>query len=130
MAAQDGAGALGGAVNERSAQVKRMFRSIDASDWQALAAILHPDVVYERPGYDPLAGLRRVLRFYREERLVAYGRHRIDGVVVDGDSASAWGRMRGTMRDGSAADVRWAEVYSFEDGRIRKRRSYFFQPAV
>ena len=111
-------------------QVRRMFESIDASDWDELGRILHPEVVYERPGYDPLAGLRRVLRFYREERLVAYGRHRIDGVVVDGDVASAWGRMRGTMRDGSAADVRWAEVYAFEDGQIRKRRSYFFQPSV
>ena len=107
-----------------------MFESIDACDWEALARVLHPDVVYERPGYDPLVGLKRVLRFYREERLVASGSHRVDGVLVDGDQASSWGRMRGTMRDGSAADVQFAEVYAFADGRIRTRRSYFFRPAV
>ena len=114
----------------RSARLRRMFESIDGSDWAALSDLLHPQVVYERPGYDPLVGLERVLRFYREERLVASGSHRVDGVLVDGDQASSWGRMRGTMRDGSAADVQFAEVYGFADGRIRTRRSYFFRPAV
>ena len=135
MDGTDGAGALDGEVSEtmdeaKSALLRRLFESIDDSDWGTLSDLLHPEVVYERPGYDPLVGLERVLRFYREERLVASGSHRIEGVVVDGDAASAWGRMRGTLRDGSSADVRWAEVYSFEDGRIRTRRSYFFQPAV
>ena len=86
--------------------------------------------MYERPGYDPLVGLERVLRFYRDERIVVSGRHELHGIVVDGDAGACWGRMRGTLRDGSAADVRFAEVYSFADGRIRTRRSYFFQPAV
>ena len=114
----------------KGARLRRMFESIDGSDWGTLSDVLHPEVVYERPGYDPLVGLERVLRFYRDERRVASGRHEIHGIVVDGPAGACWGRMRGTMKDGSTADVRFAEVYSFEGERIRTRCSYFFQPAV
>ena len=107
-----------------------MFAAIDAEDWDALSGRLHPDVVYERPGYPEFVGRARVLGFYRHDRLVVSGRHEIDGVIVEGDTAASWGRMRGTLRDGSQADVRFAEVCRFVDGRIRTRRSYFFRTAV
>jgi ketosteroid isomerase-like protein len=111
------------------ALVRRMFARIDAADWAGLADLLHPDVVYERPGYPPLAGRDRVLRFYREERAVS-GRHDVQGTLGDGVAAAAWGRMRGRRRDGSPVDVRFAEVYELTGGRIRHRRSYFFTAAV
>jgi ketosteroid isomerase-like protein len=107
-----------------------MFASIDAADWEALTERFDPAVVYERPGYPELAGRARVIHFYRHERIVVSGRHDLEGVIVDGDTAASWGRMRGTLNDGSQADVRFAEVYSFADGLIRTRRSYFFQAAV
>lgn len=114
----------------KRAQLRAMFARIDATDWDALAELFHPDLVYARPGYPALIGLERVLRFYREERQVASGTHEIEGIVVDGDAAACWGRMRGVLKDGSAADVRFAEVYRFEGGKVRTRRSYFFRPAV
>jgi ketosteroid isomerase-like protein len=111
-------------------QVRGMFASIDAADWAALSERFDPEVVYERPGYPAFVGRARVLDFYRGERIVVSGRHKIGGVVVEGDTAASWGRMQGTLRDGSQADVRFAEIYSFVDGRIRTRRSYFFRAAV
>jgi uncharacterized protein len=117
-------------VSMTSVKLHEVYRSIDSSDWDALECMLHADVVYERPGYDPLTGRERVLRFYRDERLVAAGRHEVYGVLQEGDRAACWGRMRGRLRDGSAADVQFADVYSFEAGTIRARRSYFFSPAV
>jgi ketosteroid isomerase-like protein len=113
-----------------STQLGEMFESIDASDWQSLVNFYHPNIVYERPGYAPLVGLERVLQFYREERIIAAGRHHIDGMVVERDAGACWGRLRGTLRDGSATDEQFADVYSFEDGKIRTRRSYFFRPAI
>lgn len=111
-------------------RIRRLFESIDASDWAGLAELFHPHAVYERPGYAPLVGRERVLRFYREERVVASGNHEIDGIVVEPNAGACWGRLRATLKDGSRADVQFADVYYFEDGQIRGRRSYFFRPAV
>lgn len=114
----------------RHAKLRELFKIIDASDWEAFADLLHPDVVYERPGYPPLTGLERVLRFYRSERIVASGTHEIYGIVVEGDAAACWGRVRATLQDGVTADEQFAEVYSFEGEKIKTRRSYFFRPAI
>lgn len=110
--------------------VHELFRRIDARDWEGLAASLHPEVVYERPGYEPLVGRERVLRFYREERVIAAGEHRLDRVLTDAESGACWGRFVGVHRDGSDIDERFADVYLLQDGRIRTRRSFFFRPAI
>lgn len=111
-------------------RIKDMFRAIDACDWQALACFFHPDMVYERPGYAPLVGREQVLHFYRHERMIVSGVHQVDGVAVDKNAAASWGRLRATLKDGSIAEVQFADVYTFTDDRIRVRRSYFFRPAV
>ena len=111
--------------------VHAMFAAIDRADWDALAGLLHPAAVYERPGYPPLAGRPRIMRFYREERQVVCGRHDVEGTVTESGQAAAWGRMRGTLRDGSSADLQFAEIYSVDgSGLIVHRRSYFFVPTV
>jgi branched-chain amino acid aminotransferase len=107
-----------------------LFRKIDARDWEALEDSLHEDVVYERPGYEPLVGRERVLRFYREERVIASGEHQLERVLTDGESGACWGRFVGLHKNGSAIDERFADVYLLQDGRIRTRRSFFFRPAV
>lgn len=111
-------------------RLRELYRFIDAGDWDSLTGMLHRDVVYERPGYDPLIGRERVMRFYREERVVASGRHELYGLLHEPDRAACWGRMQGTHRNGSPVDVQFADVFSFEVGQIRARRSYFFSPAV
>lgn len=110
--------------------VVELFRRIDSRDWDALPASFCDDVVYERPGYEPLEGVERVMKFYREERVIASGEHRLERVVIDGESGACWGRFVGLHRDGSAIDERFADVYTLENGRIRTRRSYFFRPAI
>jgi ketosteroid isomerase-like protein len=113
-----------------ASHVEAMFASIDASDWDALRELLHPEVVYERPGYPRFVGRARVLEFYRYERIVVSGHHEIEGVIVAGETAVSWGTMRGTLKDGSETEVRFADICWFADARIRTRRSYFFQAAV
>lgn len=111
--------------------VTELFRKIDARDWDALAACFAEDVVYERPGYEPLVGRDRVMRFYREERVVAAGEHSLDRVLIDGDGGACWGRYVGVHRDGSPIDERFADVYTVDArGRITTRRSFFYRPAI
>ncbi|MFD0854791.1 nuclear transport factor 2 family protein [Actinomadura adrarensis] len=107
-----------------------MFGAIDAGDWAALATCFHPEIVYERPGYEPLLGRNRVLRFYREERLVKSGAHRLEGVVLQDDRGAVWGALEGVRTDGRPISLGFADIYHFEAGTIRKRRSHFHVPAV
>jgi ketosteroid isomerase-like protein len=107
-----------------------LFDHIDRQAWDGLASLLAADVAYERPGYEPFLGRQRVLEFYREERIICSGAHELQSIVVDGDTAACSGRFRGLLKDGRAADVRFADLYEFEQGVIKKRTSYFFSPSV
>jgi len=109
-----------------------LFRRIDARDFDSLHQSFCPDAVYERPGYEPLVGLERLLHFYREERVIAAGEHRLEHIVIDEDAGAAacWGRFVGVHKNGSPIDERFADAYTLEDGRIKTRRSFFFRPAV
>lgn len=113
-----------------SESVDQLFAAIDSSDWEALAQLFHEDIVYERPGYPPFAGRQRVLQFYRDERIIAAGKHHLEEVVVNDHSGACWGRFVGVLKDGREVDERFADVYVYEDGKIKARRSYFFRPAV
>jgi hypothetical protein len=110
--------------------VKRLFESVDSRDWDRLSDAFCDDVVYERPGYGPLVGLERVVRFYREERVIASGRHELEHVVADDQSGACWGWFVGIHKNGSDLAERFADVYTFESGKIKTRKSYFFRPAI
>ncbi|MBI2834709.1 MAG: nuclear transport factor 2 family protein [Acidobacteria bacterium] len=112
------------------ALVNRLFEVVDTANWEAMPALFHSDVVYERPGYAPFVGIDRLLQFYRHERVIAGGKHHIDKIVVDGDACACWGTFVGVSRDGAPLQEAFADVYAIEDGKIRKRKSFFFRPAV
>ena len=108
----------------------REFDQIDSRNWDGLSQVFCEDIVYERPGYEPLAGLERVLKFYREERVIASGKHYLEHIVLNESSGACWGRFIGLHKNKSAIDERFADVYLFKDGKIHNRQSYFFRPAV
>ena len=108
----------------------RLFDLVDSRDWQNLNQVFCEDITYERPGYEPLVGFERVSRFYREERVIASGKHHLENTVLNEDSGACWGRFVGVHKNNSAIDERFADVYRFKDGKIKNRQSYFFRPAV
>ena len=110
--------------------IRNLFEAIDTSDWKTLRNLFHPEMIYERPGYEPFDGLNRVMQFYQTERILASGQHHLENILLEGDSGVCCGRFIGFKKDGGAVDERFADVYSFADGKIRTRRSYFFRPAV
>jgi len=110
--------------------IRHLFAAIDAQHWNELDRFFRADIVYERPGYLPLVGLVSVRRFYEQVRVISAGEHIIEGVVASDGRGACWGRFNGINRDGSTIEERWADVYTFVDGRISTRRSHFFRPAV
>jgi ketosteroid isomerase-like protein len=70
------------------------------------------------------------LHFYREVRVIAAGEHRLEHLVCNDTCGASWGRFVGRHSDGSGLDERFADVYTFADGKIVTRASYFFRPAI
>jgi ketosteroid isomerase-like protein len=110
--------------------IHELFRAIDTRDWDRLPEFFDADVVYERPGYEAFAGLERLGRFYRHERVIAAGEHHLEVVVFDGANAACWGRFTGVHKDGSAIDELFADFYRLAGDRIAHRKSFFYRPAV
>jgi hypothetical protein len=111
-------------------RIRELFAVIDAARWDDLAAFFVGEVVFERPGYEPIVGLDALLRFYREERIIVTGKHFVEQVVTSTAAGACWGRIECVLRDGSRAEERFADTYLFDGGRISHRRSHFFRPAV
>lgn len=112
------------------AWLRTMFTTIDAMDWDALPGFFHPTMVYERPGFPPLIGLDRVLRFYHDERKIVSSAHDVERTVVADGRGAAWGRVSCVLPDGARTELGFADIYEFDDGLIRLRRTHFFVPGV
>ncbi|WP_329256096.1 nuclear transport factor 2 family protein [Actinoallomurus sp. NBC_01490] len=112
------------------ARLRAMFATIDAMDWDALPEFFHPQIVYERPGFPSLDGLDRVLRFYHDERKILSSVHDVEHTVVQDGRAAAWGRVSCVLPGGTRTEVGFADIYEFDGGLIRLRRTHFFVPSV
>lgn len=110
--------------------VKDLFSCVDNSDWSGLQRHLHDDIVYERPGYEPLVGKAAVLKFYRQTRIVASGKHVVERVLSDGSNVACWGNFYGKAKDGRELRAGFVDVYRLKEGRIGFRRTYFDSPAM
>jgi uncharacterized protein len=110
--------------------IPRMFAAIDARRWDALAEFFTADVVYERPGYEPLIGFSALDHFYRKVRIIGSGQHRVERMVAGRETAACWGRFVGASREGKPLDERFADVYELHGGRVARRTSYFYRSAI
>lgn len=120
------------ALRHRTADmlVRDLFAAVDGRNWHDLHKVFAEDAIYERPGYEPLIGLDRILHFYEYERIIADGRHLVDHVTGALGAAACWGRFQGTSRTGEPLDERFADTYVVEEGKITVRRTYFWRPAI
>ena len=115
-------------MNENS--IVGMFAAVDSRNWSNLPMYFAGEVVYERPGYDPIRGINDLVDFYANRRIIASGRHELDSVVINADAGAVWGRFLGKSRSGDSLDVRFADTYVFSNGVILRRVSFFFTPLV
>lgn len=110
--------------------LEAMFHAIDTQDWEALPQFFHPDIVYERPGYDDIAGMEAFLTFYRDIRIIGAGKHVLTAAVADANHAICKGQFSGRSKQGDALSERFADAYEIQDGQIIKRTTYFFRAAI
>lgn len=114
-------------------RTREYYRLVDADDLDGVLDWFADDAVYYRPGYDPIRGRQELRAFYGGERVIASGQHVLESVLGDGRSVAVRGRFEGTLKDGSAATVGFADFIDYDDqqpARVRQRRSYFDSPAV
>ncbi len=107
-----------------------LFRAIDNASWKDLASFFHAEVVYERPGYPLIEGIDALLYFYRNTRIIADGKHALDGALQGDRKAICWGQFNGRSKAGDALNERFADAYELEHGVIKKRTTYFFRAAI
>lgn len=108
----------------------QFYKTIDDNDWLALVDLFHPEVTYHRPGYDAFIGRESVMHFYREQRRVKVGCHRLERVVARGEEFVCVGEFRGTSKLGAPLAVQFADICLFQDSRVRERRTFFYVAAV
>lgn len=115
---------------DAGALIRGMFAAIDAGEFDRLRDCFATDVVYERPGYEPLHGIEALEHFYRHVRVIGHGEHEIQRVVAEAGAAACWGRFRGVSRTGEPLDERFADVYELRAGRVARRTTHFFRRAI
>lgn len=113
------------------AVVRRYYELVDADDVAGLVALFAPEAVYRRPGYEPLRGRAALTAFYSGTRVIASGRHTVETEVVGPGGVAVNGTFEGTLKDGSARRLRWADFYTFTpEGLVATRDTFFFAPMV
>ncbi|MGW0818650.1 nuclear transport factor 2 family protein [Streptomyces viridiviolaceus] len=111
--------------------VRTYYRLVDAGDVSGLVRLFAPDAEYHRPGYDRLAGRAELERFYREERVIADGTHRLSKIVTQGREVAVHGTFEGILRDGTKTSVRFADFFSVDlAGTFSLRETFFYAPLV
>lgn len=110
--------------------IQSLFEAIDRMNLELLSAVFHNEIVYERPGYEPFLGVKSLLKFYKEERVVLEGKHYLEEIITNEHCGACWGRFVGRRKDYTEVDERFADVYIFEGCEIKFRRTHFFKPAI
>jgi steroid Delta-isomerase len=117
-------------MNQNANRARRYYELIDAGDLDEMYTLFADDIVYRRPGYDPLEGIEAFRDFYEGERVIEHGSHTLRSVVAEGDLVAVEGDFEGVLRDGRGVAVRFADILEFNDGLIVRRDTYFDAPAV
>jgi fatty-acyl-CoA synthase len=117
------------AVEDRGAVrdlVERYFAAVNARDWEAFAATLHPEVSIRQGELLSASGVEDVTRLYRA--IVAqYDEHedRPTRILVDGATAAVEITFTGRRTDGTPLSFPAFDVIEVEDGVIRAVSTWY-----
>lgn len=107
-----------------------LFSAIDERRWDDLQAMLASDIVYERPGYQPLRGSSEVMSFYRHERIIAKGRHVLADITASDGRISCHGHFTGLSKSNTPLEVAFCDFYILHGCKLAFRKTFFYIPAV
>ena len=111
------------------AVAKKMFEAWNRHDTETILEHLHPDVVWTDPTLEAPAHGKEAVRAALAGRFeglpdVHYGdgEHFVDAAAEAG--MSKW-NLTGTARDGRRVEVRGCDFYTFKDGKVARKDSYW-----
>jgi ketosteroid isomerase-like protein len=105
---------------------REYYRTIDAGEYDALAALLSPGFVHHRPDRE-IEGRETFVRFMHEERPDADTTHAVEAVYAEsaGDARDTDVAVRGRLlRADGEAWFGFVDVFAVEDGRFVGLRTY------
>jgi len=117
----------------RAAGLARLYYTlVDAGDIEALLGLFAEDAIYARPGYHPLVGLSEIARFYRKDRVILRGHHKLAEVLASGGHVAVRGEFSGVVRSGESVLVGFADFFDCTERQTQfaTRHTYFFTPSV
>ncbi|WP_418280072.1 nuclear transport factor 2 family protein [Halorubrum sp. DTA98] len=109
--------------------VRRYYDLVDDGAYEALFHLFTDDVVYERPGQEPIEGKESFETFYRAGRPLDDGTHEVHAVVVERESedddptVGVRGTFSGTQH-GERVRFGFADFHEFEGDRIARRHTF------
>ncbi|WP_432824352.1 nuclear transport factor 2 family protein [Dactylosporangium sp. CA-092794] len=110
--------------------ISNLLTVIDKRDWDGLTDLVTRDVVYHRPGVAPIEGADAFVAFYKRRCIVSAGRHQVDRCVSIDGQGFCWGRFDGMSHAGVPLNEIFADWYEIRAGRIARRRTFFYRPAI
>ncbi len=117
-------------TSEHEAAVRAYYEYVDAEAYEELFALFTDDIIYHRPGHEPIEGKAAFEQFYHEVRDLEDGTHTIHELVVDGDTIAVRGGFEGQIHGGSIT-LEFADFHTFNsDGKIHTRHTFTDQGSV
>lgn len=106
--------------------VGQVVNAIAARDWESLEAVVHPEIVYWRPGtgdrVDGAAGyVREWRKFLESAQQLVYRPHT---VLVQGDTAMVEATAEWKLANGEQARYSMVTVMRIAGGRLVEEREY------
>lgn len=105
--------------------INQMFAYNDSSSWDELSQIFTDDVIYCRPGQPMLRGITSLISFFKNDRPVAFGVHKIYKIFSINENQSAvLGWFNGELKNGSSFQVGFFDYIVFSGNKICIRKTY------
>ncbi len=105
--------------------VKKYYRAVDENNLDILFSLFSNDIIYERPGYEPLKGMEEFQNFYRSSRIIKSGHHTIFNIIVKEPYVVVEGEFNGVLKNGNRSYTKFVDVYKFHNEKICFRHTYF-----
>lgn len=96
------------------------YRAIDDGDYDALADILAPGFVHERPDRT-IEGRETFARFMREDRPMTDTTHEVDAIYTGPGGVAVQGRL---LRADGTESFAFVDAFAVDDGALARLRTY------
>lgn len=111
-------------MSENKKVVEKYMEGFRESDHQKILWCLTDDVVWEMPGVYKHIGKEEFDKEIENENFVGRPKIQIKRLVEENNVVIAEGSVQGEMINGNKLDAVFCDVFSMENGKIKKLTSY------